>query len=148
MKIIKELLDGATALGACRKTDGVDTLDKLVALYESPQGREFCARHNYPSREQWLGISNNWSIEELTAHNIFIDGASRRGIERNPGYIVLVGASTKAQILLEGANKKQTIIALHGANVDITAIDYAVFEVLTDDTAHISIYKDKSVIQL
>lgn len=146
--MIKELLDGATALGACRKTDGIDTLDKLVALYESPQGREFCAKHNYPSREQWLRIGQHWSDEELTKRNLFIDNRYAHILERNPGYIVLVGASTKAQIVVAGADEKQTIVALHGATASITASYYAVFEMITDGTADVAITKDDTCIQL
>ena len=148
MKMIKELLDEAGTLGACRLTEGVDTLDKLIALYLSPQGREFCARRRYPTRLQWLRISQHWKNNELRARNIFIDCRDANILERNPGNIVLVGASTKAQVLLTGADEKQTVIALHGATAVITASDYAVFEVIADDTTQISITKDDTTVQL
>ena len=148
MKLIKELLDGATALGACRKTDGIDTLDKLIALYESPQGREFCAKHKYPSREQWIRIKKHWGASELSNRNVYIDNRCAHLIEQNPGTIVLVGAETRAQLVLSGADEKQTITVLHDATANITASDYAVFEVITDGTANIEISKDDTAIQL
>lgn len=148
MKMIEELLTNANDLGACGKTAGIDSLDKLVALYESPQGREFCAKHNFPTREQWIRIGQHWGNQELTRHNIYIDSRNAHILERNPENIVLVGASTKAQVILAGADKKHTIFALHGATVDLIATDYAVFEVVTDGLAHISINKDNTSIQL
>ena len=54
--MITLLLDKARALGACRKTDGVTTLDDLLNLFRSPQGLEFCLRHHFPSHEEF-GIS-------------------------------------------------------------------------------------------
>lgn len=145
MKLIKELLDGATALGACRKTDGIDTLDKLVALYKSPQGREFCAKHNYPSREQWTEISQHWSKEELRQRHIYIDEPQAQTVY-NPGTAVAVGTCLHATF--NGADEAQRIIALYGANVTICADNYAVFAVAKDGTANVSITKDDTSIQL
>ena len=145
MKMIKELLDGATALGACRKTDGIDTLDKLVALYESPQGREFCAKHNYPSREQWTEISQHWSKDELRQRHIYIDEPELQALY-NPGTAVAVGTCLHATF--NGADEAQRLIALHGANVTICADNYAVFAVENDGTADVAITKDETCIQL
>lgn len=145
MKLIKELLDGATALGACRKTDGINTLDKLVALYESPQGREFCAKHNYPSREQWSEIAKHWSKEELRQRHVYIDEPTLQ-VAYNPGTAVVVGTSLHATF--NGADETQRIIALHGSSITICADNYAVFAVDNDDTADVAITKDDTTIQL
>lgn len=143
--MIKDLLDGAIALGACRKTDGIDTLDKLVALYESPQGREFCAKHNYPSREQWTEIAQHWSMEELHQRHIYIDDSQDQNAY-NPGTAVVVGTCFHATF--NGADEAQRIIALHGANVTICAENYAVFAVDNDGTTDVAITKDDTCIQL
>lgn len=145
MKLIKELLDGANALGACRKTTGIDTLDKLVALYESPQGREFCAQHNYPSREQWSEIAKHWSKDELHQRHIYIDEPAMQ-VVYNPGTAVVVGSCLHATF--NGADEAQRIIALHGAKVTIFADNYAVFAVDNDGTADVASTKDDTSIQL
>ena len=145
MKLIKELLDGANALGACRKTTGIDTLDKLVALYESPQGREFCAQHHYPSREQWSEIAKHWSKDELRQRHIYIDELTLQ-VVYNPGTAVVVGSCLHATF--NGADEAQRIIALHGAKVTICADNYAVFAVDNDGTADVAITKDSTCVQL
>lgn len=145
MKLIKELLEGATALGACRKTDGIDTLDKLVALYESPQGREFCSKHDYPSPEQWEEISRHWSREELHRHHIYIYEPEPQTVH-NPGTAVAVG--TTLHTTFDGADEIQRIIALHHAAVAVRADNYAVFAIDNDDTTEVSITKDNTSIQL
>lgn len=147
MKLIKELLDGASALGACRKTDGVDTLDKLVELYTSPQGREFCAKHNYPSREQWSRIAEHWSREELRKRNIYVDEPTVQCVS-NPGTVVAAGAKTCLHVSLDGADNSHRIIAVRGAKVTICAENYAVYEVINDGTADIAITKDSTAVQL
>lgn len=147
MKMIKELLDGANALGACRKTDGIDTLDKLVALYESPQGREFCARHHYPSRRQWIRIREHWSREKLRERNIYVDEAYVR-CACNPGTVVAVGSKTCLHVTLNGAEEAQRIIAIRGAKVTICAENYAVYEIINDGTADVAITKDETAVQL
>lgn len=145
MKMIQELLDGATALGACRKTDGIDTLDKLVALYESPQGREFCAKHNYPSREQWTKISQYWSKDELHRRHIYINEPEPLALY-NPGTAVSVGTCLHATF--SGADRTQRLIALHGTKATICANNYAVFAVESDNTTDVTISKDGTSIQL
>lgn len=147
MKMIKELLDGAKALGACRKTDGIDTLDKLVALYESPQGREFCAEHNYPSRLQWIHIREHWGREELRKRNIYVDEPTVQCVS-NPGTVVAVGTKTCLHITLNNADNAHRVIAIRGTKVSICAEDYAVFEVVNDGTADIAITKDTTAVQL
>ena len=145
--MIKELLDGAKALGACRKTDGIDTLDKLVALYESPQGREFCSEHNYPSRQQWIHIRAHWGREELRKRHIYVDESNVQCV-CNPGMVVAVGANTCLHATLNNADNAHCIIAIRGAKVTICAENYAVFEVLNDGTADVAITKDETAIQL
>ena len=145
--MIKELLEGAKALGACRKIDGIDTLDQLVELYESPQGREFCMERSYPSRQQWTGIRDHWGGEELCKRNIYIDAAGA-GCVCNPGTVVAVGSETCLHATLSGADEMQRVIALCGANVTICAENYAVFEVINDGTASVAVTKDATVVQL
>lgn len=147
MKMIKELLDGAKALGACRKTDGIDTLDKLVALYESPQGREFCAEHNYPIRTQWMRIVEHWGREELRMRNIYVDEPAVRCV-CNPGAVVAVGSSTCLHVTLNGADEFHRIIALQGAKVTICAENFTVFEIINDGTADVAITQDSTAAQL
>lgn len=143
--MIKELLDGAKALRACRKTDGIDTLDKLVALYKSPQGREFCAKYNYPSREQWNKIAKHWSKDELRRHGIFINEPSLQ-VVYNPETAVAV--NTHLYATFNGADKAHRIIALHGANVTVRAKNYAVFAIESDDSAITNITKDDTCVRL
>lgn len=149
MKLIEELLKGATELGACNKTKGITTLAELVALFTSPQGREFCIKHNYPSREQWRQIADHWSAEELSRYGVYVDLPSDyTETQDNPGTIIAVGETTHIDIRIWGADKLYRIMLMHGATATITASHYAVFDIEAGNGCKYQITKDETARQL
>ena len=141
--MIAKILNGATALGACNKTEGITTTEQLAALFFSPQGREFCLKHNYPTLAMWREIKGH--IPDLTKMGIFIDAGA---IEvQGKGNIALIG-ETRAVAKFAGNNYAFHALVLHGAEADIRAENYAVFLVETDSTGKATITKDKTSIQL
>lgn len=141
--MIAKILNGAKTLGACRKTDGISTAEQLAALYFSPQGREFCLKHNYPTLAMWQEIKAQ--IPGLEEMGIYIDAGA---IElRNKENTALVG-QTRAVAKFDENNSVFHVLALHGASVRIEAANYSVFEAETDKTGQATINKDKTAIRL
>lgn len=141
--MITKILNGATALGACQKTEGITTAEQLAALFFSPQGREFCLKHDYPTLAMWREIKAQ--IPNLAEMGIYIDAGA---IEpQGKDNIALIG-ETRAVAKFAGNNSIFHVLILCGAKAIIKATDYAVVEVETDKTAQIHIDKDPTAIQL
>lgn len=147
MKIIKELLAGAKANGACRKAGNIQNLDQLVELFLSAQGLEFCINHNYPSPDQWQAIKEAWGETELAKRNIYIN-ISKKVNCSNPGNLILVGEKTEAYVSASGTDNIQTIIALHGAKAHVKGSDYAVLNLIETTGGTIGYNIDKTCIKL
>ena len=147
MKIIEELLAGAKAQGACRKAGNIQNLDQLVELYLSPQGLEFCINNNYPSPEQWQAIKEGWGETELAKRKVYINDPHLVN-DANPGSIILVGEKTEAYITASGADRIQTIIALHGAKAHVTGREYSVLNLIEASGGTIEYHIDKTCIKL
>lgn len=141
--MITKILNGATALGACRKTNGITSAEQLVALFFSPQGREFCLKHNYPTLAMWREIKA--SIPSLEKLGFYIDAGA---IElRNKENIAIIG-QTRCVAKFDENNSIFHTIALHGAKATIKACNYAVFEAEADAASEVETIKDKTAIRL
>lgn len=141
--MIAKILNGAKALGACRKTDGITTAEQLAALYFSPQGREFCLKHNYPTLPMWQEIKA--TIPNLEDMGIYIDAGA---IELQDKETIALVGETRAVAKFDRNNSVFRVMILHGATAEIEATNYSVFEVETDKTGKATIIKDKTAIQL
>ncbi len=141
--MIERILKEVKELGACRKTEGISTFEQLVALYFSPQGREFCLQHNYPTLARWREIK--MQIPNLAEKGIYIDAGA---IElHNKESVALIG-KTRAVAKLDENNSVFRFLVLHGASAHIEAMNYSVFEVETDETGQVTTNKAKTAIQL
>lgn len=141
--MITKILNGATALGACRKTNGITSAEQLAALFFSPQGREFCLKHNYPTLAMWREIKA--SIHSLEKLGFYIDAGT---IElRNKETIAIIG-QTRCVAKFDENNSIFHTIALHGAKATINACNYAVFEAEADAASEVETIKDKTAIRL
>lgn len=141
--MIERILNEAKALGACKRTDGITSAEQLAALFFSPQGREFCLKHNYPTLAMWREIKAQ--IPGLENLGIYID-ADAISLQ-NKECIALVG-QTRADAKFDKNNSVFHVLVLHGASAQIDASKYAVFEVETDATGTATIHKDNTAIQL
>lgn len=127
----------AIKLGACDKIDKVDGFPSLGRLFFSPQGQEFCEKHNFPTIDTFREIK-----DEVIAQGVYVD----RGDIELPSqpYICLVG-DTYAEIRASGVEYVHTILLMHGASATIEASNYAVLRVVNISGRNIEIIKDSTV---
>lgn len=137
--MIDKILQGATSLGACAKTDGIATAAELAALFFSPQGREFCLKNDYPTHEMWKEIKSTTGAEFLRDHDIWVD----EGIITltHPKRAAIIG-DTRAEISIAGSDTLHRFIILKGASASIHAKNYAVFTTEMDALSAVSVSKD------
>lgn len=139
--MIAEIIRQATEMGACGKIKHCGDWKDLRTLLLSPQGREFCRKHNYPSRGMWHSIKRivGESINEvrIDCGRIRVDNHHR---------LAVIGA-TEADVYCSGCSHDYLVIAQHGATVTVHANDYAVvkIECLSDD-CKINIVSDNTAI--
>lgn len=136
--MIKEILDSANRLGACNKTENIKDWEALASLFFSPQGREFCERHNYPSieifRKMKPFLNDNISV--------YIDaGFIRRDNEKN---IAIIG-DTAGYLTFDDNSVVHKIILMHGARAVIKAKNYAVLLIANIGECNVEINKDATV---
>lgn len=136
----QSIIHSAYALGACDKLSKVTDYRSLITAFFSPQGQEFCQKHNYPSIDVWRSIQ-----QDLRPFNIYLDQGEVR--IRGEKQICLIGGTT-AHIEVSGVRHVHTVILMHGANADISASNYAVLKVVNISGGRICIHKDKTVVEL
>lgn len=118
---VRHILDAARSTGACAKTDGVSTLSDAVRLMFSPQGREFCIKHGYPTPNDLREIKG-----DLARHNVHVDAGD---VEcTNCDGVALIG-STYGRLSYSGTARLYHVIIMHGAEVEVTASRYAVVNI-------------------
>lgn len=119
--IIDDIKQAGAQLGACPLLARAETMDSLLSLLFTPQGREFCSTHNFPSLEIIRGL------DATTAkHNdIYVDSGLVHITAR--GNMAIVG-NTIATIEVDGVHCQELvkIIVMHGAKANIKARNYAV----------------------
>lgn len=136
--MIKDILDSATRLGACNKTENVKDWETLASLFFSPQGREFCGRHNYPKIEVFRKMKPH-----LTDNiGVCIDaGFVRRYNDKN----VAVIGSTVGYLTFDDNTVVHKVILMHGAKAVINASNYAVLLITNIGECEVEINKDATV---
>lgn len=135
--MIKGILDSAARLGACDKIDNVGDWGALCSLFFSPQGREFCARHNFPTIEAFRKMARH-----VAPGGVLVDaGVVRR---ENDDNIALIG-DTVAHLTFNDNTKVHKVILMHGATASIEARNYAVIHLVNIGRCPVSIYKDSTV---
>lgn len=137
---IKKIQNAALELGACDKIEKVSGFPSLVRLLFSPQGAEFCEKHNFPDLATLQNIKS-----EVKKYGVFIDcGEITLRSRQNT---CLVG-NTHATIKASGVNYAHTIILMHGASATIEASRYAVVKVINISGREVKINKDNTVVAL
>lgn len=118
--MIKKITTTAKELGACERATEATDWKSLAWLFFSPQGREFCATHNYPSIPMWSEIKRQ---HNTTQHGIYVD----------EGYITIrdnvntaIIGQTEAKCIFSRPDTAHRVIVMHGATAHIKATDYAV----------------------
>ncbi len=124
--IIKNIFEQAQAIGQCGRFKGTETLEDLVALFSSPQGKEFCEKHSFPNLKTWRDLSK---AHDMSHFGIYID-AGRISL-LNESHITLVG-NTTGECLRYNELKHHEVRMMHGARANIVAEQWAVVFVHSD----------------
>ncbi|MBD5319356.1 MAG: hypothetical protein HDS07_00420 [Bacteroides sp.] len=111
----------AYTLGACNKVESINSIADAVGLLLTPQGREFALKTGFPSIELWRTTANHILLPDC----VFLD-EDKRGVDESD--VVIVGESS-VSIVADKPIKLYHIIAMHGAEVEINASNYAVVTV-------------------
>lgn len=115
---VKEILSKAVGLGACSKSETASDWKSLCWLFFSPQGREFCKEHNYPTLEMFRGMKGN-----VEAYNVHIEDDIKAV---NTDKAIIGGT---AELIYHGTQKAYNVIIMHGAIIRIKIGNYAVVRV-------------------
>lgn len=130
-KLISQIHEDAQQLGACARFKGDETLEELISLFYSPQGREFCMTHEFPS----LDVLRKFRKYDIGQYGIYIDAGVIRLRERVN--LFLMGNTTASVTCSQ--TKRYVVYLMHGAHARIEAHDYAVVHVERDDASSVSV---------
>lgn len=131
---VNDILNEAVKLGACEASGKATDWKSLAWLFFSPQGVEFCKKHNYPSLDVFRQMDRG-----ISSLGVYVDNAHNATNED----IALVG-DRESELRFSGTGKPYKVILMHGAKAKIYAGMYAVvkienisgeYEVFNDGTA-------------
>lgn len=140
MSTVNEIMKSASLLGACGKSGGVSDWKSLAWLFFTPQGREFCEKHNFPSLEMFCRIK-----ESVAGHGVLVDAG--RVVRSNDANIALIGDTT-AELTYSGVECTHKVVLMHGAKARIKASGYAVLLIVNVGGCEVEIEKDETVVVL
>lgn len=139
MDAIEQIYAEAMELEACELFTGRENFDDLIVLLLSPQGLEFCTKHNFPSIEHF----EMFNQQMLEAKGIFVN--SGEILIKNKKQVLLVG-DTEAVCEFKGTKHAFQVVLLHGATAHIKAEEYAVVTTLGDTTNLLIHAKTKAIV--
>lgn len=135
----EQIYNQAQKKGACPLLKGTENTDELISLFFTPQGIEFCTKHNFPTME----ILSRFKGAYAADRGIYVDTPVRL---KNPARIALFGKKTIASIKYDDNTKRHEVIVMYGAKVKIEASGYAVVFVTNCGGDVEAIAKDNAVI--
>ncbi len=133
---INDIKKSALALGACDKINGVHSIRDAMSLLMTPQGREFTLKTGYPSLETWRSVADQiWMVDVL------VDCGEADASDCD---FIAVG---KSRVKASFSEPKQLyhIIAMHGADIEIEANNYAVV-LVTSINSTVAVKNDSTAI--
>lgn len=129
------MIEEAIKLGACKGTEKADNLRKMATLFFSPQGVEFCLKHNYPSLDKFRELN----AEEF---GVYVDKIVKL---KNTDTALI---NSQAKLEFSGLEKSYKVILMHGAKAEITIKNHAVIKVEKSYDSEVKIKNDGSGIIL
>lgn len=133
---VNDILEKAVGLGACSKSSKATDWKSLAWLFFSPQGVEFCKKHNYPSLDVFRQMDRG-----ISSLGVYVDKSCNVTNEN----VALVGES-QSELHFSGTDKPYKVILMHRAKAKIYAGMYSIvrienisgdYEVFNDGTATI-----------
>ena len=126
MTEINDIKRSALALGACEKVKSIKSIEDAIALLKTPQGREFALKSGFPTLEIWREVDDMNHIELSLLNDVLID---RTFPVRSTNMDIIAVGNTILNAFFDKPDQLYSIIAMHGAEVEINASNYAVVTV-------------------
>lgn len=122
MTTAREIKDKALKSGACALILGANTIADLVALMGTPQGREFCKLHRFPTIEVLRDLDGG----ELASLHFYVDAGE---IELSNTDNVVIAGDTQAILKYSSTDNPYHAVVMHEAKANILAGGYSVVQV-------------------
>lgn len=116
----KELYRRQRELGGCSMFKGNENLEELVTLFNSIEGRLFCARVGFPTIEEVRQLDKR----ELLKYGVYLDAGD---IELVNADNIIIAGNTRA-ILHYSEPNSYNVNVQYGAFVEIHASGYAIVD--------------------
>ncbi len=124
---INDIKAMALAYGACNKVASLDSIGNALSLLMTPQGREFALKTGFPTYQVWREFQDSLKEDDPCEINgiIFLVDSVKTIVYTD---CIAVGSS-KMIVRTVSPRKLIHVIAMHGAEVEIEASNYAVVSV-------------------
>ena len=119
-KILKGLMAEAASLGACGLLEEGMGAEDFAGLLRTPQGREFCAVHDWPKAASVRGLG------DAAMPGLVIAADMCGEIRGEVVDALLSGPGTRAAVIMRGTAGLHHVVAVDGADVTVLAGGYAV----------------------
>lgn len=140
MTSAKDIYREAKRFGViCSRFQGTENPEQLMRLFLTPQGVEFCQKHNFPD----IDTLRTFRGLEAARHGIYIDAG--RIVLHNVKQVALIG-DTVAELKYDDPTKRHEVILMHGAKARIVATGWAVVSVTKGSCEVIADAKDRAKI--
>lgn len=116
----KDISITAESLGACRLTHAITDWRSAVNVMFSPQGREFCKAHGYPTAEQFR------QMPDLQSLGVYVDAGE---IDICCDKDICIVGDTQARVFAAENTSLHRLLVFHGASAQIIASNYSVTNV-------------------
>lgn len=123
----------------CPRFQGTENPEQLMRLFLTPQGVEFCQKHNFPD----IDTLRTFRGLDAARHGIYIDAGHI--VLRNVKQVALIG-NTVAELQYDDPAKRHEVILMHGAKAHIVATGWAVVSVVKGNCEVITEIKDRAKI--
>lgn len=116
-----EIKAKALECGACKLIESADSIADLVALMVTPQGREFCKEHKFPTLE--ILRQHKKDIADM---NVYVDAGTINVLNTDN---VIVAGDTFAKLWYDKTDKPYHVMVMDVAKAIVNAHNYAVCNV-------------------
>lgn len=117
-KELEEIIAKARRLNACDKLSEISDIKSAINILLTPQGREFAQLCKFPSLDDFRKNKQYLAVKD----KVYLDFGK---VVTNGPDIIAVG-DTEVTVYASGAKALYHIMAMHGARVEINAVNYAV----------------------
>ena len=115
----ERIYTSAKRVGVCSLLKGTESTEELIELLFTPQGVEFCSKHNFPSMSELAAFRG----EQASRGGVYINTPVQA---KNCRRAALFGRDTIAELEYDDPTKRHEVLIMHGASVKIKASGYAV----------------------